>query len=133
MIRADLHDLEGLQFTGQVKFQMDTDSLEARIFQQELEAFAEQTQEQIESQVRIDSVALGVAAGATGAASFGYGLWVLKGGSLLASMMSTLPNAIDPLPVLERTRQAKTTRHLRRKAKFDFDDADEKKISSLLQ
>jgi len=35
--------------------------------------------------------------------SVGYILWLLRGGTLLASMMASLPawRAIDPLPILE--------------------------------
>jgi hypothetical protein len=57
-------------------------------------------QDQIDVQIVLGSTA-GVTAGIVG--------WILRGGSLLASMMTTLPlvNRFDPLPIINAKEQRK--------------------------
>jgi hypothetical protein len=59
------------------------------------------TQIQAESPMVISTVAV------TGGLSVGYVLWLLRGGLLISSLLSSLPawSVVDPLPVLARGRQ----------------------------
>ena len=69
---------------------------------------------------------LKMVAGSATVASFGasaaYVLWLLRGGSLLSSLLSILPawQSIDPLPVLDNFESRK-----RRKSRMDSDSDDE--------
>ncbi|MCP4238440.1 MAG: hypothetical protein GY770_33535, partial [Aestuariibacter sp.] len=57
-------------------------------------------------------VEIKVALGSTVGLTTGFIAWILRGGSLLASMMSTLPvlNKFDPLPILKTNREKIKTR-----------------------
>ena len=57
----------------------------------------------VETEANIATVAVGSATAVTATVSVGYVLWTIRGGYLMASMISTLPawRMIDPLPVLE--------------------------------
>ncbi len=126
---------DNMQINGTVQFHPNAAQLQNEMFQQQLDSLTEQIDEQIDTQAQAETVAVGVVTGVTGAVSFGYGLWVLKGGSLLASMASSLPvlNSIDPLPVLEHCGKGSVQRWWHPKAKPVIKDADELKISSLLK
>jgi hypothetical protein len=58
--------------------------------------------EQVDQPVRVEQVLITSSALVGGGLSVGYILWLLRGGLLLSSLLSSLPawHAIDPLPVL---------------------------------
>jgi hypothetical protein len=59
--------------------------------------------EQMESPEEVQDFAVGAVAGLTAMLSTGYLIWCLRGGSLLASALSSIPlwRSFDPLPILE--------------------------------
>jgi hypothetical protein len=63
--------------------------------------------EQVDNSIKLQSVMVGSGAAVTGTLSVGYVIWLLRGGLLVSSLLSSLPawHAIDPLPVLGRTEQ----------------------------
>jgi len=69
--------------------------------------------------------------------SAGYVLWALRGGSLLASMLATLPvwRWLDPLPILE-SREDDEKRKRKRGASAkdkDPDEQDEERLRSVFE
>ena len=63
--------------------------------------------EAVAAESDLDRQVLGVSVGAGAGLSVGYVLWLLRGGVLVASLMSSLPAwlVVDPLPILARTRK----------------------------
>jgi hypothetical protein len=74
-----------------------------------------------------------IVAGSATVASFGasaaYVLWMLRGGSLLSSLLSILPawQSIDPLPVLDNFESKK-----RRKKRMNSDGDDAESLESMV-
>ncbi|MCP4709877.1 MAG: hypothetical protein GY869_14740, partial [Planctomycetes bacterium] len=125
---------ESMDNKGIVEFHPEAAALELEMFQEQLDNITEQLDQQSDEQTHTEEISVGVVTGFTGAVSFGYGLWILRGGSLLASMASSLPvlSSIDPLPVLEKW-QSSSTRKQRLKSDLLPEDAAEMKIDSLLK
>ena len=71
-------------------------------FTQQAESATRQQQEQ-EHAVKMETMAVGTTAVVSTGVSVGYVIWLLRGGTLLASMVSALPAwvSFDPLPILE--------------------------------
>jgi hypothetical protein len=69
----------------------------------QLDAMQDDLHQQIESQNMINYFVVGTAATSVTGLTVGYVIWLVRGGSLLASMISSLPAwmAFDPLPVLD--------------------------------
>jgi hypothetical protein len=63
--------------------------------------------ESVDNSIKVQSVMVGSSVAVTGTLSVGYVIWLLRGGLLVSSLLSSLPawHAIDPLPVLGRTDQ----------------------------
>ncbi|MBN1437433.1 MAG: hypothetical protein JW936_10195, partial [Sedimentisphaerales bacterium] len=122
---------ENASLNHNVQFHPNAAAFDAQMFQQQLNDFAEENQEQIESQFHLETVTVGFAAGTAGAVSLGYGLWALKGGSVIASMASGVPilSAMDPLPILDA---GNSPTRARRNQKLEL-DTDELNISSLFK
>ncbi len=61
-------------------------------------------QEQLEEDIKLNNVMIGATAFVSGGLSAGYVIWLLRGGLLLSTFLSSLPawHSIDPLPVLGR-------------------------------
>jgi hypothetical protein len=72
--------------------------------------------DQVDNSIKVQSVVVGSGAAVTSTLSVGYVIWLLRGGLLVSSLLSSLPawHAIDPLPVLGRADQDEE----------DGDDAD---------
>jgi hypothetical protein len=89
--RSDLGTLEAV-----------TRTLDSTEFVGELDTMRDQLDGKIEVQDKL--VASGVAV--SGGLSVGYVIWLLRGGLLLSSLLSSLPawHAVDPMPVLARGR-----------------------------
>lgn len=60
-------------------------------------------------QVNLDTATMGQAAAVTGVLTVGYALWMVRGGLLVASFMSSVPmwQSFDPLPILASTEKHK--------------------------
>lgn len=58
--------------------------------------------EQMEKEVRLDGIMVGTTAFVSGGLSVGYVIWLVRGGLLMSTLLSSLPawQSIDPLPVL---------------------------------
>jgi len=97
---------------------------------QELDSFAQEFNLAAESGIRIETLTVGTVAGLSGVLSIGYITWVIRGGSLLASMLSALPawRFADPLPVLEYA-DRKSKR--RRRGQDIDDDEDEQAVDAM--
>ncbi len=69
---------------------------------------------------RIDQVVLGTAGFGMGGLSVGYIIWLLRGGSLVASMLTSIPawRMVDPLPILDF---------------LDGDDEDQESLDQLIE
>jgi hypothetical protein len=69
-----------------------------------LDQFADEMQQQAEEQQAFEMLVAGSTAVVTTGLTVGYLVWALRGGSLLATMISSLPawTLIDPLPILNR-------------------------------
>jgi hypothetical protein len=76
--------------------------------------------EEIDGEIRLGKTVLGSAMAASVGLSAGYVIWMLKGGSLLASVLSSLPawQLADPLAILGRTR--------------DEEDEDEESLETII-
>jgi len=130
----NLDQPENLDLDGIVEFHPEAAALELAMFQEQLDYITEQIDQQSDEQTHTEEISVGVVTGFTGAVSFGYGLWILRGGSLLASMASSLPvlSSIDPLPILENWQSA-SSRKKQLKSNISPTDAAERKIDSLLK
>ena len=64
---------------------------------------AEDVREDVESGQTFESLVVGTTAISVTGLTVGYVLWLIRGGTLLASLISSLPAwcAFDPLPVLD--------------------------------
>ncbi len=73
-----------------------------------------------------DNVEVKVVLGTSASLTAGFVGWVLRGGSLLASMMSTLPvlNRFDPLPVLMKNNKDKIDHHEDKVSTEDCSEAE---------
>jgi len=62
-----------------------------------------------QAQADVDKKMVGATVAVTGSLSAGYVLWLIRGGVLLSSLLSSLPawRALDPLPVLGNRRRRK--------------------------
>ncbi|MFO1321697.1 MAG: DUF4347 domain-containing protein [Burkholderiales bacterium] len=74
----------------------------------------DQVKQADDARVRAEQLVSGSSAAVAGSLSVGYVVWLLRGGVLLSSLLSSLPawQVVDPLPVLSRQRR-------------DAEDADE--------
>ncbi|MBI9019264.1 MAG: tandem-95 repeat protein [Phycisphaerae bacterium] len=75
------------------------------IFNEQQDYIDKQAEEQAKANGDIGMLTVGTVTTVSGVLSFGYLLWLIKGGSLLASVMSNLPlwQFVDPLPILDST------------------------------
>ena len=58
------------------------------------------------AQGKVEALVVGSSTAVAGSLSVGYVMWLVRGGVLLSSLMSSLPawRVLDPLPILGRTR-----------------------------
>ena len=99
---------------------------------QAVDSLIEQIDEEVSAADVAVTVTVGGVAGLSGAMSVGYVVWAIRGGSLLASVLSSMPvwRLVDPLPVIDRWE----SRGKRRKRSRGLDrDRDEQRILSLLR
>ncbi|HYO10705.1 MAG TPA: hypothetical protein VER17_17200 [Tepidisphaeraceae bacterium] len=81
---------------------------------------------ELDAGTRRGTVTVGSVAGlSTTLLSVGYVIWCLRGGSLVAVLLTTLPlwRWLDPLPVLDRSEKEREK---------DENDEDEKRIRSMM-
>ncbi|MBN1765387.1 MAG: hypothetical protein JW860_09035, partial [Sedimentisphaerales bacterium] len=95
---------------------------------------ANHVNDQVRIQSQIEAVTVGTVSSVSGALSVGYAVWALRGGSLLASVLSSMPawRLLDPLPVLDNWDKANAVRQTMSEAGKSADDEAEKSITSLL-
>ena len=91
--------------------------------------------QQLDTEKTRSVIIIGSATGMTALLSAGYVLWALRGGTLLASMLATLPvwRWLDPLPILE-SREDDEKRKRKRGAgekDKDKDEQDEERLRSV--
>lgn len=69
-----------------------------------LDTLRDSLNEQHESAVTLENIVVGTTTAVTGSLTVGYVIWLIRGGSLLATMMSVMPTwmSFDPLPVMDR-------------------------------
>jgi hypothetical protein len=96
------------------------ESLQNETLGRELEALREELRERTAFEVE----AVAVSAAASLGLSVGYVIWLLRGGVLLSSLLSTLPawRLVDPLPVLGRLEE-----------EDDAEDAPDESLESLVE
>jgi hypothetical protein len=92
--------------------------------------------QQLDTEKTRSVIIIGSATGMTALLSAGYVLWALRGGSLLASMLATLPvwRWLDPLPILESREDEEEKRKRKRGAgekDKDKDEQDEERLRSV--
>jgi hypothetical protein len=90
--------------------------------------------EQLESDTDTTALAIGTVAGVS-ALSTGYLMWCLRGGSLLATALSSIPawGSFDPLPVLDFwDKNSKRKPGIKGVADDDTEAADEETLLSLM-
>ncbi|MEO8631277.1 MAG: Ig-like domain-containing protein, partial [Betaproteobacteria bacterium] len=61
----------------------------------------------VENQISIEKKVIASSVAVTGSVSIGYVMWLLRGGVLVSSLLSSLPawHIIDPMPVLSRAKR----------------------------
>jgi hypothetical protein len=92
-------ETRGEPLTGEVKAEMETvAAMAAPEVRQALDEARERAQEDMKIEARVAGSVFVVSTGL----SVGYVLWLLRGGALIASLLSSLPawRLVDPLPVL---------------------------------
>ena len=97
----------------------------------QLDHFVQELNSQNDYAIKIEGIKIGTVTTLMGTMSIGYVTWVLRGGTLLAGMLSHMPTwrSFDPLPVLEswKTDQKKSKRDQDKE-----EDEIERKIKSFL-
>ena len=75
-------------------------------------------------------LAVGAVTGVSAALTVGYVVWAMSGGSLLASVLTTIPmwHFLDPLPVLHRQGDNR-----KKRKKREISDDDEERLKSLFR
>jgi len=70
----------------------------------QLNTFRDQLREQDQVSDHLENLVVGSTTVVTGGLTVGYVIWLVRGGSLLATMVSVIPSwtSFDPLPVMER-------------------------------
>ncbi|MFO1005951.1 MAG: Ig-like domain-containing protein [Planctomycetaceae bacterium] len=70
----------------------------------QLNSFRDQLREQEQESGHLENLVVGSTTVVTGGMAVGYVVWLIRGGSLLATMVSVVPSwtSFDPLPVMER-------------------------------
>ena len=92
--------------------------------------------QQLDTEKSRSVIIIGSATGMTALLSAGYVLWAVRGGSLLASMLATLPvwRWLDPLPILESREDEKRRKRKRRaNTKEDEAEKDDERLRTLLE
>jgi hypothetical protein len=91
--------------------------------------------DELDRQLQSDRRQSGITAGAvtgmtTTLLSVGYVIWCIRGGSMVATLLTTLPlwRWLDPLPVLD----ANEEKRRRRSAKDRANDEDEERIRNMI-
>lgn len=101
----------------------------------QLDDMKQQMQGALDERPLQEKIVVGAAKGATLIAFAGTVNWVLKGSHIIAGMLSSLPlwTQFDPLAVLALTRRERKIRKDERRADARRDDAEYRKLGSLLE
>ena len=78
--------------------------LENHVMWNQLNSFRDDLNSQRESTALVENIVVGTTTAVSGGLTVGYVIWLIRGGSLLATMMSVMPSWIsfDPLPVMDQ-------------------------------
>ncbi len=78
--------------------------LENQTMWNDLNSFRDQLESQQHSSALVEDIVVGTTTAVTGGLTVGYVIWLIRGGSLLATMISVMPTwmSFDPLPVMDR-------------------------------
>jgi len=78
--------------------------LENHAMWNQLNSFRDDVNSRRESTTMMENIVVGTTTAVSGGLTVGYVIWLIRGGSLLATMMSVMPTWIsfDPLPVMDR-------------------------------
>jgi hypothetical protein len=70
----------------------------------QLNSFRDDLNSHRESTTLMENIVVGTTTAVSGGLTVGYVIWLIRGGSLLATMMSVMPTWIsfDPLPVMDQ-------------------------------
>ena len=76
----------------------------------ELNTIRHQMEDQHQSSIFAENIVVGTTTAVTGGLTVGYVIWLIRGGSLLATMVSVIPSwaSFDPLPVMDRFEEEKS-------------------------
>ena len=101
-------DLRGVQRTAVAT---NLDAVRASLHEQGWVEELDRMRSQADGSVKVERTLVGTTMAVGGSLSVGYVLWLLRGGLLLSSLLSSLPawHVIDPLPVLGRRGDDDTT------------------------
>ena len=104
--------------------------LSDRRLQNQLNALKEQISEEAKKQSNEVNFMVGTAGGVTASIVAGYSLWVLRGVSLVASAIASLPvwGFFDPMPVLSKWEK---TPEASQQTDAESTDDDEKKLKKI--
>lgn len=76
----------------------------------ELNTIRHQMEDRQQSTMFAENIVVGTTTAVTGGLTVGYVIWLIRGGSLLATMVSVIPTwaSFDPLPVMDRFEEEKS-------------------------
>jgi hypothetical protein len=85
--------------------------LENHVMWNQLNSFRDDLNSHRESTALIENIVVGTTTAVSGGLTVGYVIWLIRGGSLLATMMSIMPSWIsfDPLPVMDQFEEEELT------------------------
>jgi len=85
-----------------------TTFIQSAAFWNDLDELEQSISSTTQSSAKFETAVVGTTAAVTGGLTVGYVVWLIRGGSLLATMVSVLPSwsSFDPLPILERFESA---------------------------
>ena len=100
-----------------------------------LDHFLEELNSQNDYEIKIDAIKIGTVTTLVGTISIGYITWILRGGILLAGMLSQMPAwlSFDPLPVLDSWKKEQKKFKHNHDSKDKKDDEIERNIQSFIQ
>ena len=106
----------------------------AETLRQELDDLVKQLNSQNDYYVHVQAIRIGTVTTLVGTVSIGYVAWILRGGVLLAGLLSHMPTwcSFDPLPVLENWDRGQKNRGQHPDNAEEDEDESEQRVKSIL-